>query len=151
MKTRSVVSNVILILVGVVFCTSSLSVGIGEINAPDSGFFPLVMGCLLILFSLGAIFEEYFWKRVENKAQPLIGRRWGTVLSVLLSLVIYVLILDGLGFIMATFFVMTFLFKIPKNTSWKNALAASALTTASAYLLFEYFLKCGLPRGFLGY
>jgi putative tricarboxylic transport membrane protein len=126
-------------------------VGIGKINAPDSGFFPLVMGSLLIFFSLGTIFEEYFGRRIQSKAQILIGRRWGTVLSVLLSLVIYVLILDSLGFIMATFLLMTFQFKITKDTGWKIALGASVLTTASAYLLFAYLLKCSLPRGFLGF
>lgn len=151
MKTSSIASSLILILVGVIFCASSLSVGLGKINAPDSGFFPFLMGCLLIFFSLGTISEEYFRRSVQNKGQILIGKRWATALSVMLSLVFYVLILDSLGFIIATFLIMIFQFKIAKDTGWKIALGAAILTTASAYLLFAYLLKCSLPRGFLGF
>ena len=150
MKRGRLVSNLILVLMGVIFCGSSLAIGIGTINAPDSGFFPFVTGGILVFFSLGAILEEYSWKKTRNAEQLVIPKQWRAVLSVLLSLVVYVLILDSIGFLLSTFLVMTFEFKVPKHTSWKIALGGGVATTLSAYFLFEYLLKCGLPRGFLG-
>lgn len=151
MKTGETFSSLFLILMGVVFCLSSLGIGIGRINAPGPGLIPFGTGGLLILFSLGTIFETYFGRKVEGEAPLFSGRRWGVVLSVLISLFLYALVLDILGFIVTTFLTMAVLFKISEKQSWKLALGASALTTAFTYFLFDYLLKCSFPRGFLGF
>jgi len=151
MKTIDSLSSLFLILIGVVFCLSSFSIGIGRINAPGPGLIPFGTGGLLILFSLGTIIETHFNTEVEGKTSLFSGRRWGIVLTVLLSLFIYALVLDILGFIVTTFLTMAVLFKISEKQSWKLALGASALTTAFTYFLFDYLLKCSFPRGFLGF
>ena len=151
MKTVETFSSLFLILMGVVFCLSSLGIGIGRINAPGPGLIPFGTGGLLILFSIGTIFETHFGKGLEGKASLFSGRRWGVVLSVLISLFLYALVLDILGFIVTTFLTMAVLFKISEKQTWKLALGASAFTTAFTYFLFDYLLKCSFPRGFLGF
>lgn len=151
MKTIDNLSSLFLILIGVVFCLSSFSIGIGRINAPGPGLIPFGTGGLLILFSLGTIIETHFNMKVEGKTSLFSGRRWGIVLTVLLSLFLYALVLDILGFIVTTFLTMAVLFKVSEKQSWKLALGASALTTAFTYFLFDYLLKCSFPRGFLGF
>jgi putative tricarboxylic transport membrane protein len=151
MKTIEIVSSLFLILIGAVFCLSSFDLGIGRINAPGPGLIPLGTGGLLILFSIGSIFEAYFGRKFEGKASLFRGRRWGVVLYVLISLFLYAFILDILGFIVTTFLTMVVLFKISERQSWRMALGTSALTTGFTYLLFDYLLKCSFPRGFLGF
>ncbi len=151
MKTIDTLFSLFLILVGVVFCLSSFKIGIGRINAPGPGFIPFGTGGLLILFSIGTIFETYFSRKVEGKASLFSGKRWEVVLSVLISLFFYVLVLDILGFVLATFLILMFLFSISEKQSLKVVLGASMLTTAFAYLLFDYFLKIPFPIGFLGF
>lgn len=151
MKTIETFSSLFLILIGIVFCLSSFNLGIGRINAPGPGLIPFGTGVLLILFSIGTIFETHFSRKAEDKASLFKGRRWRVVLWVLISLFLYALVLDIIGFLVTTFLTMAVLFKISEKQTWKIALGASALTTAFTYFLFDYLLKCSFPRGFLGF
>ena len=151
MKTGDLLPSLLLILFGALFCRSSLHIGIGSIGAPGPGLIPFGTGALLILFSFGTIVEVIVTKRAETGGStPLFtGRRWGVVLAVLGSLFAYALVLNFLGFLATTFLVLTLLFKIPGQQSWKGALGAAALTTACTYALFVYALQCSLPSGIL--
>lgn len=151
MKKIDIFSSLFLILLGGVFCVSSLDLGIGKINAPGPGLIPLGTGALLILFSIGTIFEAHFRRQVENEPQLFQGKRWRVVVWVLFCLFAYVLVLDILGFILATFLILTVLFKISEKQSWKIALAAAATTTGFSYFIFDYMLQCTFPRGLLGF
>jgi putative tricarboxylic transport membrane protein len=151
MKTIDTFSSLFLILLGILFSVGSFRLGIGAVNAPGPGLIPLGTGALLILFSLATIVEARLGKRVEEKDPLFKGKRWGVALSVLIALFAYVLVLDILGFMITTFLTMTILFKISEKQKWKTALGVSGLTTASAYFLFDYLLKCSFPRGFLGF
>ena len=155
MKTGELFSSLLLILFGALFCRSSLHIGIGSIGAPGPGLIPFGTGGLLILFSLGTIVEVIVTKRAEagNSAVLFSGRRWGVILAVLASLFAYALVLNFLGFLLATFLVLIILFKIPERQSWKGAVGMAALTTACTYALFAYALQSSLPSGifeFLG-
>ena len=153
MKTGDILSSLILILFGALFCRSSLHIGIGSISAPGPGLIPFGTGGLLILFSMGAIVEVFVTKQAEKGASaPLFsGRRWGVILAVLAFLFTYALVLNFLGFLLATFLVLTILFKIPEQQSWKGAVGMAALTTACTYALFGYALQCSLPSGILDF
>lgn len=151
MKIGELLSSLLLIVVGTLFCRSSLHIGIGSINAPGPGLIPFGTGGLLILFSMGAIVEVLCAKRAEVQGgNPLFaGRRWGVILAVLVSLFAYALVLNFLGFLLATFLVLALLFKIPEQQSWRGSVGLAALTTACTYALFGYALQCSLPPGIL--
>jgi putative tricarboxylic transport membrane protein len=150
-KIGRLLPSFLLILVGALFCRSSLYIGIGSVNAPGPGLIPFGTGGLLILFSIGTIVEALAAKPAEAGEGGFLfrGRRWGVVLIVLVSLFAYALALNLLGFLLTTFLVLTILFKIPKQRSWTGAVGAAVLTTVCTYALFGYALKCSLPSGVL--
>jgi hypothetical protein len=153
-KKLDTLSSLVLILFGLVFCYASTRIGLGRIHAPGSGLIPLGTGALLILFAMGTIVEAHFGggtAEAETKEPLFSGKRWGVALSVLISLFVYALVLNVLGFILTTFLIFAFLFKVAENSNWKMALSTSALTTAFTYFLFDYLLQCNFPRGFLGF
>ena len=151
MKIGEFLSSLLLILVGILFCHSSLHIGIGSINAPGPGLIPFGTGALLILFSIGTIVEVLITRPAEAQdSSPLFkGRRWGVIFAVLVSLFVYALALNFFGFILATFLVLLLLFKIPQQRTWKGAVGVAALTTACTYALFAWALKLSLPPGIL--
>lgn len=151
MKTTDILSSLFLILIGALFCFSSLNIGIGKINAPGPGLIPFGTGALLILFSTGTIVEMLVTKRPEGRVSASSGGRWWLVFGVLLSLFVYALVLNSIGFIPATFIILALLFKVSEQQSWKISLGAAALTTACTYLLFGYALGCSLPPGVFGF
>jgi putative tricarboxylic transport membrane protein len=112
---------------------------------------PFGTGALLILLSLATILEACSRTKLENQAPFFQGERMRVVVGVQICLFAYVLVLDMLGFILATFVMMTVLFRISEKQSWRIVLLASAITTGLSYFLFDYVLKCGFPRGVLGF
>jgi putative tricarboxylic transport membrane protein len=154
MKTPQTIISLILIMIGLLFCFFSFRLGMGRINDPGPGFIPFVTGCVLILLCLGTmLFEGKPSRKVESEPKPSKGTGLGWVLpaSVLISLLIYALVLEILGFVLSTFLFLTFLLMMSEKRSWRVALGVSILTTASAYFVFSYLLEVGLPQGFLGF
>jgi hypothetical protein len=145
------VIGIALILIGSLFCIASLRLGIGKLNSPGPGFLPLIAGGLLILLSLGTISEGRHVKHAESTPRLFNGKRSAVPISVLISLLVYSLVLDSLGFLLATFFMLILLFSIWKKQRLTVVLGASVLTTVLTYLFFGSFLKITLPTGFLGF
>ena len=123
------VVSIALILVSVLFCLSSMELGIGKLNSPGPGFLPLAAGGLLILLSLAVMFEGRHRKHADTSPRAFKGKRSAVALSVLISLFVYSLVLDVLGFLLATFVMLIFLFSIWKKQSLIVVLGASVLTT----------------------
>jgi len=151
MKKIDVFSSLFLTLLGGVFCVSSLNLGIGKIHAPGPGLIPFGTGAVLMLLSIGTILEAQFGGKVGDQTRLFQGKRLSVVVWVQISLFAYVLVLDFLGFILATFLIMTVLFRISEKQSWGIVLLGSAITTGFSYFLFDYVLECRFPTGVLGF
>ena len=150
MRILAFIPSVILTLVGVVFCGYSFTLGLGTVHAPGPGFVPFLAGGLLIVLTIAALIETRPEMKVRKWSELFGGERWRAVVGILGSLFLYALVMDILGFLLSTFLILTFLFKISEGQRWKVALGASILTMVLTYFLFEYFLQINFPRGFLG-
>ncbi len=148
MKTAQVVSGMVLILVGAVFAVNSLKLGLGGINTPGPGLVPFGAACLLILFSIGVIVESLLAKKMAPLSGFFKWQKWKPLVFVLAPLFIYAYIMETLGFIPATFFIMLLLFKISEKHSWKVSVFFSVITIILTYLAFGYFMKVEFPGGF---
>jgi len=154
MKTAEIIVSLILILLSSLFCFFSLKLGMGSIKDPGSGFIPFLTGCSLIALSLFVmLFEGKATRKAGSKPRLFKRTDFGLApsLLVLISLLIYVLILDILGFVLSTFLFLTFLFNISEKRNWKIALGASICITTSAYLVFDYLLEIAFPKGIFGF
>jgi putative tricarboxylic transport membrane protein len=151
MRAKEIFSILLLVLVASIFCRTSLKLGLGEARAPGPGFVPFLAGCLLIVLSVGTLFEKSKKKSPEDKASLSEGKRTRMALGILGLLFVYALVMNFLGFLTATFLVLTLLFKIPEKQSWGVSLGASVLTVLFTYVVFETFLQVTFPVGFLGF
>ncbi len=150
MKILELTFNLALVLVGGGFCISSIRLGLGRVNDPGPGMIPLGTGALLILFSLAAIVESAVRKGEEEP--PCFGnRRWPLILGVLFVIFIYAVVLQVLGFLLATFLLLAWLFRVSGVRGWTAAVAASLATTGLTYLLFDTLFQCNFPRGLFGF
>ncbi len=150
MKIIELAFNLALILVGGVFCISSVTLGLGKANEPGPGLIPLGTGIALVLFSLGATAESYLEKEPEGEIFSQ-NKRWRLVLGVLASVFAYTFALPILGFLLATFLLLAWLFKASGVKNWRGAFLASLVTTGSAYLIFAYLLQGNFPKGIVGF
>ncbi len=147
-------SSLVLFLLGASICYGSVNLGLGTWSAPGSGFLPFGAGLGLSLFSVGIFalpgtkresapsVTEKFWPRPES----------GKVVSlVLLSLIVYDLIWTRLGFSLTTFLFLVFLFRVIGKRKWWITIMGAAVISGIAYVLFQIFLECRLPTGFVGF
>jgi putative tricarboxylic transport membrane protein len=121
----------------------SFRVELGTWKEPGSGFLSLCAGLGVCALSLVLIYRGW---RVREPEKPHSHR----VTFALVSLFIYSLVLDSLGFIVATFFLVAILFRLGQPRPWWFLIGVSALVTFLSYLIFGVFLRVYFPRGFLG-
>jgi len=125
----------------------SLRLGLGTLREPGSGFISFCMGIILSALSVVLILRGR-------------GRGWGgrgsdeshtlRVVLALVSLFIYSLVLDGLGFVGATFFLVGILFRLGERRPWWVLVGMSAAVTFMWYVVFGVVLHVYFPRGLLG-
>jgi len=121
----------------------SLRVGLGTFTKPGSGMLSLGGGLALCALSIVLIIKGW---GIRKREAPHSRR----VVLALVSLFVYSLLLNTLGFLLATFFLVGVLFHLGQPRRWWLLIGMSALVTFLAYLIFGVFLNVYFPRGFLG-
>jgi len=125
--------------------------GVGTLQKPGMGFITFGTSVLLGILSLTLLFQTTL-KRDQTKAEPLFaGKLWKRVLFALVALVIYAELMPLAGYLVSTFFLMSFLFWIVKGQRWWWVLISSILTTLVTYYVFSVWLKGHLPEGLFGF
>jgi putative tricarboxylic transport membrane protein len=153
MKHRDIIGSLFWMAVGVIFCLGSLDFGFSHMGTIGGGFFPFVAGIALISLSAIALVTSLLAKKEGRPASgPFLPERDSgkKLLSALLALLAYVLVLKYLGFVLTTFFFMVFLLRFIEPQRWAVVLGAATLTSGTAHIVFNIWLKVQLPRGFWG-
>ena len=118
------------------------------------GFYPRIVLGITALFGLALVVADLLARRKAGAAAPPAAAPPRNYRLVALSFGVfgvYVLLLPGLGFRIATFVFVAaanLLLAPPQRPShWLRALALGAVTAVLAYYVFEQYLLVLLPRG----
>lgn len=118
----------------------------GTVRSPGQGFFPWwissVIVALALLLMLQALTER------STTARGGAGRI-AKVALLLVVLIAYTFLLDLLGYLLCTFFLVLFMLREIDRQRWTIALGMAAMTAAGSYILFAIWLSVPLPRGLL--
>lgn len=140
---RELRSGIFFLALSVLIVWESFRVELGTLKEPGSGFLSLCAGLGVGALSLVLIYRGW---RVREPGKPHSHR----VTFALVSLFIYSLVLDSVGFVVATFFLVGVLLRLGQPRPWWFLIGVSALVTFMSYLIFGVFLHVYFPRGFLG-
>jgi len=134
-------------LVGV----ASVRMDIGTLQVPGPGLLPLLAALFVAALALLLLVTSTLKKGSQGRIAGLwAGTTWKAVVLVSLSLLVYAAVLTRLGFLIATFALMTVLYSVlGRSRLWLRALAA-LITVLAAYLVFRMWLAVELPKGLLG-
>ena len=131
----------------------SYKLGLGKISAPGPGLMPFCVGVLFFVFALYSLvgllvtLKPQQGEMAQEKGR---GRTFGKLGGVVGVLLVYALLLDVLGYLIATFLAMTIFFWITGVNRWVFAVTYSMSTVLATYFLFTY-LGVLLPSGILKY
>ena len=120
----------------------------GSIRQPGPGFLPFWVGVILALLSALLWFQVGYRKPAAEPVRFLSGEgKWPYVAAGGLALLIYTFLLEPLGFIISTFFLLIFLFRVIGKQKWWVGVTGAILVTFFTHLIFKVALKVQLPRG----
>jgi len=149
MKDNDQLSGLFWLAVSVFICIKSIDLKIGSFHSPGPGFLPFwsafILGALAIILVVKRIVSKR--KRAEITTSLWKGMKLDKVIWISLSFFAYTLVLPKLGYLLATFGLLTFLFGVIQRTRiWVKVLTA-IVTVVASYLIFYVWLEVQLPKG----
>jgi len=146
MNTFDLIGAGVWLVFSLLIMIESLRLGLGSINSPGAGLFPFLTSLLLAVLSLLMLSECLKKSKIQGSFSGWSPEtNWRNLLLVLISMTIYGLVIDYLGFLLSTFLFLLFLFKIISPLSWVASLIGSFVTIVVSYLVFNTWLQCQLP------
>ncbi|OHE24622.1 MAG: hypothetical protein A2X92_04375 [Syntrophus sp. GWC2_56_31] len=144
------ITSTIFFCIGLFIVLNSPQFELGSMKRPGSGFMPFFSGLLICGFA-GLTFLYAFFNK-SNRVEKI----WATVqfrrlIFSVIMLVLYAILLESIGFIMDSFFLILLLCRYSGSQQWGKSILCAALSSIISYLLFEIFLKAQLPKGVLGF
>jgi putative tricarboxylic transport membrane protein len=137
--------------VGLAFGLGGIRLGLGSLHTPGPGFIPAIMGGVLLLLSVVLLLTVFLSRTGEQEKFTFWKEQgsWRTILYSFLALLGYIIFLDPLGYLLATFFFLLYLLKFISGKKLWLALGVALLTSAMSYLLFAVGLGVSLPHGMI--
>jgi hypothetical protein len=147
-RGRELAAAAALLAFGLFAATQALGLRFGRVAAPGPGFFPLCLAAALCLVSIGLLVQARHLAPGHALAARAGARGWA-VAGTLGALLAYALVLERLGFLLATFLLLVFFFKALQRQRWLVVLSGSLATSLLSWLLFKIWLGVNLPGGLL--
>jgi len=151
--TKDTITGVFSVVVGSVYLISTTTIPItaaGDQVGPR--VFPYIIAVLVIGCGLWLLAKEFLSKNRQPFSWGFIADRWVWV-RILLTMaagICYGLVLDGLGYLIATFLFMIVVCEmINVGRHGQNLIIATAFPIVT-FVSFALLLKLSLPRGILG-
>jgi hypothetical protein len=149
MKSLDKISSLCLLFFAIGISIQSYKLSLGTMAEPGPGFFPMGSG-----ITLGALSLLIFTKAIltsENRPNPFWPDKKAVrkIILVVLTILLYAISLEYLGFLLCTFLSMLFLLKVIEPQKWFPAIFFAVITSLSSYTVFEIFLKSQLPKGLI--
>lgn len=148
MKRYDQIVGLIWLALGSAMAIEAVRLGLGGLHLPGIGFTAFLIGVSLGFSGLVLTVSATSKDKEGNKVWA--GQNWGNVMMTLLALLIYIFLMEPLGFLLATFLLLFVLFKITSAKKWFSPLLSSLTVVFWCYLIFFVWLKVPLPKGILG-
>lgn len=151
MKQYDKLSGILGIVIGIVFCIGSYSLGLGRQSEPGPGFLPFLVGALIVFLSTFILINALREKSQKSGNGIKDIKKFRKVGLILLTLTLYNILLSYIGFAVTTFFFVIFLMKIVENQHWVRTLVTAFLVSVGFYGAFQFWLQLDFPLGPWGF
>lgn len=166
MLRSDVVAGVVGLALAVAVCGGSVAMPMGTRANPGAGFTPFWIGVALALLSLGLIAAALAGAARPGAdggrgvivppiddltREPAADRAGVRRLAVAVAaILVYAYCLGPLGYLPATFLLLTVLVRVLDERRWSLAMAFALVAAVGSWAFFKVWLGVGLPDGVLG-
>ncbi len=144
------ISGVFWLVFGLFICIESYRLGLGTLHKPGPGFLYFWASIFLIIMSIVVLIRTWGSMGTEEAETSIFGKEnLRKIVLVLLSLFLYAIFMEMVGFIPITLLLFVYLLGIIEKKRWFYTIFVSVVVTVAAYLIFETWLQSQLPKGLL--
>ena len=140
--------GIVVFCLGLAILWEGRTLAFGSLRNPGSGMFPALIAAMMLVLPVILIALP---PKTESRGSSISGKVVLRICSVFAALVLYAFLLEGLGFLIVSFVLATFLFAVFESQKYGFAVLKAFVLTGLAYILFEVLLKSNLPRGLLSF
>ncbi len=141
------ISSIFWLVFAVIVSYESRRLGLGTLYRPGPGFLFFYAGIFLAIMSLIVLVKA--WTTKEKGGSIFAGKNIFKIGCVMVSVFLYGLLMERVGFIPVTMMIFLFLLGVIERKGWVFTVLVSVTVTAAAYILFEVLLRSQLPKGIL--
>ncbi|NWF92430.1 MAG: tripartite tricarboxylate transporter TctB family protein [Syntrophaceae bacterium] len=140
-----ILGSLFLILLGIGAIIGAIGLRVGTPTEPQPGFFPFLSGAIIVILS-SIIFVQGWLGRSKRRIGLGEIKRPAMLIAVLAA---FVAVLEPLGYVLASPFLIAVVLRIMGIKSWRALLVTSLVLSIGTYLLFDWLLGITLPAGIL--
>ncbi len=146
------ISGIFWLCFAILMIIQSYRLGLGTLHKPGPGFLFFWVNIVLAIMSLVVLTRAWTDKKEEGPQPAIFGRQnIPKIIFVLISVFLYALFMEAVGFIPVTFLLFIFLLGVIEKKRWYYTVFVSIVVTVISYLIFETWLQSQLPKGLLGF
>ncbi len=150
MRRHDLLSSTIFFCFGLSVVLYSPRFDLGTLSSPGAGFMPFLSGLIICGFASVIFFLAFFDKSggIEKIWSDV---HFGKLVFLILTVIGYALLMEPLGFIICSFFLILLLMRYIGLQTWIKSILGAVLSSILSYLLFDMWLEVQLPKGILGF
>lgn len=138
--------SIVFLLLGVWICIEAFQVPLGSFRMPGAGFFPLLLGIALSVFSIMLLGMSLLDPAGSSSH---VGPERPEVLYLVGSIVAAVWLFERAGFLVTMALFAGVAMKVLGKMSWVTAVSLAAIGGLAAWFVFGRVLLIALPSGIL--
>jgi len=158
---KEIASSLVLILFSMTFLIYTTRYPLETWESPGPAVFPLLLGGILLILASGQLIRAFLAPKIAGPAgehdstinglKKFLHDNKGEakVLSLTALLILYILMMQWIGFFVSTFLLLILSSRLMEAKDWGRPIALSLGVGIFCYLLFDVWLKLSFPRGIL--
>jgi putative tricarboxylic transport membrane protein len=137
------------IALGLFVVIYSYTLGLGQFINPGPGLLPFLLGLIFLILAtvrLRTVIRSQEDGTGEQEQKTKV--EYWRLAMIVVALLIWAVVIESLGFLIATFILMTLLYRAAGFTKWYVAILWGLITVLATYFIFTY-LGVRFPPGIL--
>ncbi|GED57952.1 tripartite tricarboxylate transporter TctB family protein [Brevibacillus formosus] len=140
------IGSLIFALVGALFIAESQNISSSAYGSQvGPNMFPLGLGVILILLSLRLLWETYKKGVGASSSESQSPLRYKRFIFILAATLLYVLLLEKLGYVISSFAFLLYAFTVMGSKSVLKSGIVALLFSVGVYVIYVHLLKGTLP------
>ena len=142
-------AGIVGILLSAGYLRMTLDLPMGEMDQPGAGVFPLLVGAVLLVASISALWEGWHTRSSSEALDLPQGVDRARLLKLIVLMLVYFLAMPWAGYTLSSIVFCILLIRLLSELTWQRCTTYAFIMTSVVYLIFISILKVPMPAGIL--